>query len=148
MLLAFQLFLTFIKPPFTDTQRFVIASSSQFLRVAVPTPLRRVFDYLPVVGADAPVAGTRIRVPFGRRQVIDSAGDRRQQQLAGKQLKTALEYLDSEPLFSAELFKTLLWASDYYQHPIGDTLATALPKLIRSGSDRAAGEDPIPGTAP
>ena len=76
---------------FTDTQRFVIASSSQFLRVAVPTPLRRVFDYLPVVGADAPVAGTRIRVPFGRRQVIgillevaDSSS------WPEKQLKTAL----------------------------------------------------------
>ena len=101
----------------------------------MPTPLRRVFDYLPVVGADAPVAGTRIRVPFGRRQVIgilleiaDSSS------WPEKQLKTALEYLDSEPLFSAELFKTLLWASDYYQHPVGETLATALPKLIRSGS--------------
>ena len=74
-------------------------------------------------------------MPFGRRQVIgilleiaDSSS------WPEKQLKTALEYLDSEPLFSAELFKTLLWASDYYQHPIGDTLATALPKLIRSGS--------------
>ena len=51
-------------------QRFHIASSPQILKVAVPTTLRRVFDYLPVVGTLVPVAGTRIRVPFGQRQVI------------------------------------------------------------------------------
>ena len=136
MLLAFQ----FNAGPsssdlYTAYQRFVIASSSLFLKVAVPTPLRRVFDYLSVVGTKAPVAGTRIRVPFGKRQVIgilleitDSST------LPAKQLKPAIEYLDSEPLFSAELFKALLWASDYYQHPVGDTFATALPKLIRTGS--------------
>lgn len=136
MLLAFQLVSGSVSNHlFTDTQRFVIASSSQFLRVAVPTPLRRVFDYLPVVGVAAPVAGTRIRVPFGRRQVIGILlGFAESSSWPEKQLKPALEYLDSEPLFSAELFQALLWASDYYQHPVGDTFATALPKLIRTGS--------------
>ena len=42
------------------------------LAVAVPSPLKRVFDYLP--GPDTPevgwVAGVRVRVPFGRRSVI------------------------------------------------------------------------------
>ncbi len=136
MLLAFQ----FNCGPFpsnlhTKYQRFPIASSSQILKVAVPTPLRRVFDYLPVVGTQAPVAGTRIRVPFGQRQVIGILLEITDgSTLPEKQLKLALEYLDSEPLFSAELFQALLWASDYYQHPVGDTFATALPKLIRTGS--------------
>ena len=44
------------------------------LRLAIPSPLRRHFDYLPPVGvADAAIQalepGTRLRVPFGRREV-------------------------------------------------------------------------------
>ena len=45
------------------------------LRVAVPSPLHRLFDYLPP--ADLPAEsvaglapGSRLRVPFGRRDVI------------------------------------------------------------------------------
>ena len=83
----------------------------------------------------APVAGTRIRVPFGQRQVIGILLEITDNStLPAKQLKPALEYLESEPLFSSELFQALLWASHYYQHPVGDTFATALPKLIRTGS--------------
>ncbi len=38
-----------------------------FLRIAVPTPLRRVFDYLPgELDADDLAPGMRLRVPFGR----------------------------------------------------------------------------------
>ena len=119
MLLAFQ----FDAGPFssnlyTEYQRFVIASSSQFLKVAVPTPLRRVFDYLAVVGTQAPAAGTRIRVPFGQRQVIGILLEITDgSTLPAKQLKPALEYLDSEPLFSAELFQALLWACLLYTSP-------------------------------
>ena len=41
-----------------------------FYRVAVPSPLRRAFDYLPPkVGALAAQPGTRIRIPFGARKV-------------------------------------------------------------------------------
>ena len=101
----------------------------------MPTPLRRSFDYLPVVGAQTPVVGSRVKVPFGRRQVIGILVEITDtSKLSTGQLKPALECLDTEPLFSAELFNALLWASDYYKHPIGDTFATALPKLIRTGS--------------
>jgi len=48
--------------------------SRVILRIALDTPLRRVFDYLPPAGAagtDSPPApGVRVRVPFGRRQVV------------------------------------------------------------------------------
>ena len=121
--------------PYPKHQRYVIASSPKFLKIAVPTPLRRSFDYLPVIGVQEPAAGSRIRVPFGRRQVIGILIEITEiSTLPSEQLKPALECLDTEPLFSAELFSALLWASDYYQHPIGDTFATALPKLIRTGS--------------
>ena len=38
------------------------------LRIALDTPLRRLFDYLPPA---APVAaGQRVRVPFGRQRLV------------------------------------------------------------------------------
>ena len=42
------------------------------LRIALDTPLRRVFDYLPpAIESDSTLCpGVRVRVPFGRRQVI------------------------------------------------------------------------------
>jgi primosomal protein N' (replication factor Y) len=46
------------------------------LQIALNTPLRRVFDYRPpagfsAAGSDAaPRLGVRVRVPFGRQQLI------------------------------------------------------------------------------
>jgi len=39
------------------------------LQVAVPSPLRRVFDYLPLAEKQA-LPGTRVKVSFGRQQLI------------------------------------------------------------------------------
>jgi len=49
---------------------------------------------------------------------------------AGK-LKSALQILDAEPVFAGDLLQLLSWAADYYHHPIGETLATALPVRLR-----------------
>jgi len=43
--------------------------SSPFVQVAVPTPLHQLFDYR-WKGSLAPVAGMRVKIPFGRRSVI------------------------------------------------------------------------------
>ena len=42
------------------------------LRVALPVPLPRLFDYLPPAGmaADAIAVGQRLRVPFGTRTLV------------------------------------------------------------------------------
>jgi len=43
----------------------------QIFRVALDTPLRRLFDYLPPVPATpSPSLGVRVRVPFGRQRRI------------------------------------------------------------------------------
>ena len=39
------------------------------LRVALDTPLRRLFDYLPPERI-VPPPGTRVRVPFGRQRLV------------------------------------------------------------------------------
>ena len=79
--------------------------------------------------------GTRVRVPFGRREVIAVViQSTAESVLADKQLKPALEYLETEPVLPDTLFRALIWASEYYQHPVGDVFATAIPKLLRSGA--------------
>ncbi len=107
------------------------------LQVAVPSPLRRVFDYLPLPeqeGAARPEIGIRVRVSFGRQKLIGIViAVTNSSTLEKKQLKPILAALDTEPLFSDALFKILLWAANYYQHPIGEVFAAALPTKLRSG---------------
>jgi primosomal protein N' (replication factor Y) len=109
---------------------------SLILQVALDTPLRREFDYLPPSGerGEAPKLGVRVRVPFGRRQLIGVlVGVARESSLAAAKLKPVLEILDEAPVFDAVTFELLRWASDYYHHPLGEVVAAALPVALRSG---------------
>ncbi|MGH8295554.1 MAG: primosomal protein N' [Steroidobacteraceae bacterium] len=110
--------------------------STPVVRVALPTPLRRLFDYRAgAAGGHAIQPGVRVRVPFGRRCLIGVA----MQMAAGSQLpeerlKPVLEPLDPQPVFDAAMLGLLCWAADYYHHPIGEVLAAALPKALRLGA--------------
>lgn len=115
-----------------------MVNSSKFYQVAVPSPLRRTFDYLPPQdigeGTGALAPGTRVRVPFGRRQVVGlvvAASD--QSEFPINKLKPIAEVLDDASLIPAELFELFQWAAAYYQHPIGDALLGMLPTLLRKG---------------
>lgn len=109
------------------------------LRLAIPTPLRSLFDYLPPAQlAPAEIAalqpGCRLRVNFGRRQLqgylVEVAVD---SELPAGALKEALEVLDTEALPSSPLLQLCLWAADYYQHPPGEVLELAFPPGLRNG---------------
>jgi len=43
---------------------------TRYLAIAVPCTLRRVLHYLPITGFALPVPGIRVRVPFGRQELI------------------------------------------------------------------------------
>ena len=107
------------------------------LQVAVPSPLRRVFDYLPLPQKHAlpePRVGIRVKVSFGRQQLIGIVvAVVNSSTLEKKKLKPILSSLDSEPLLSNAVFKVLLWAANYYQHPVGEVFAAALPAKLRNG---------------
>ena len=106
------------------------------LRIAVPSPLYRSFDYLLPTGVEANAlqAGVRVRVPFGRRTVIGVLLDiTTESAVASHKLKPALAVLDSEPVLNSDILSMVQWASDYYHHPIGDALTAALPVLLRRG---------------
>ena len=106
------------------------------LKIAVAAPLHTLFDYLPPVGV-APQQlqpGVRLSVPFGRGRrcgvllkiASESAMER-------SRLKPALALLDQEPLLGAEDLALLVWAAGYYQHPLGEVIASALPVRLRRG---------------
>src|SRR5882757_6252919 len=116
---------------------FVDKRMALILQIALDTPLRREFDYLPPIDAfdKTPKLGVRVRVPFGGRQLIGVlVGIARESSLAPAKLKAALEILDEAPVFDAATFELLRWAADYYHHPLGEVIAAALPVALRSGA--------------
>lgn len=104
------------------------------LRLAVPVPLRRLFDYLPPAGVDPAglLPGQRLWVPFGGRKLVAVLVDIVSESPLA-QLKPALELIDCEPLFDGRSRDFLHWAADYYQAPLGELYAAALPAALRKG---------------
>ena len=101
------------------------------LRVALPVPLDRLFDYASN-GIDAP-PGSRVLVPFGRREEVGVAVEYADESdLPADRLKPATRALDAAPLLDAELMSTLRRAARYYQYPLGEVLHAALPAALRS----------------
>ncbi len=109
------------------------------LRVALDTPLRRLFDYLPPAGPVAP--GQRVRVPFGRQRlvglVMEAAAT---SDVPADRLKPVLEVLDTEAVLDRSAIGLLKWAAEYYHHPIGEVIAAAMPKALREGAGTVAVE--------
>ncbi|NIR61009.1 MAG: primosomal protein N' [Gammaproteobacteria bacterium] len=106
------------------------------LRIAVPAPLRRTFDYLPPPGCpdERLRPGTRVRVPFGRGRRVGILVERAEtSELADSRLRRAEAVLDAEPLVSHELIALARWAGRYYHHPLGEVLAAMLPAPLRRG---------------
>lgn len=107
---------------------------SVILRLAVPVPLRRLFDYLPPEGVDsaAVAPGQRFWVPFGGRKLVAVLVDVVSESPLAE-LKPALEQIDREPLFDRRSRDFLNWAAGYYQAPAGEIYAAALPAALRKG---------------
>jgi primosomal protein N' (replication factor Y) len=100
--------------------------------------LRQTLDYLPPeAGTVAP--GMRVVVPLGRRRAVGIVtGLAAASALPASRLKPVHEVLDATPLWDEDTFGLLLWAADYYHHPLGEVLAAAVPAAIRSGAPCSA----------
>src|SRR5579863_2126796 len=112
------------------------------VRVALDTPLRRLFDYLPPADGLPVRAGVRVRVPFGRQRrigvVIATSGHT---EVPPERLKPVLEVLDAAPILDTAALALLSWAAEYYHHPLGEVAAGALPKALRLGAPSVAHEE-------
>jgi primosomal protein N' (replication factor Y) len=113
--------------------------SEIILEIALPTPMRRRFDYLTPVGwkdaeAEQLSAGILVRVPFGHQELIGVLiRTKLTTDLDKNKLKPALAIIDPQPAFDSALLDLITWAADYYQCSEGEALSTALPVLLRQG---------------
>ncbi|MBV2234118.1 MAG: primosomal protein N' [Sterolibacterium sp.] len=111
------------------------------LRVALDLPLPRLFDYR--VAADVVVGrediGRCVRVPFGRGEktgiIVDVVAHSQQ---PVEKLKLAGAIFRELPPLPAEWLALTEFCSRYYQHPLGEVMALALPPYLRRGKLPAA----------
>jgi len=94
--------------------------------IAVNVPLKQLFSYrIPEPLIETVKIGMRVDIPFGRRSTIGFILRLRRGQAKG--LKDISALPDKEPLLEQVGIKLLRWAADYYCHPIGQVVRTALP---------------------
>ena len=103
--------------------------STSFIDVAVALPVPGVFTYeapetlLPFVET-----GKRALVPFGGRTVTGYIlGWTKKKTKAGLRIKPIFDIPDASPLFPGSMTPFFKWISDYYMHPLGEVIKSALP---------------------
>ncbi|HEX2492642.1 MAG TPA: primosomal protein N' [Steroidobacter sp.] len=105
------------------------------LGVAIDAPLRRLFDYRTPEGAPPIQVGERVWAPFGHRRVVGVVLEQRDYSDAPvAKLRSILSGVDGAPTFDPALLQLLVWAAEYYRHPVGEVIATALPAPLRAGA--------------
>lgn len=106
---------------------------ARFIRVALPVPLWRLYDYQ--LADDLSVTtGCRVLVPFGSRELVgfvleqDCTPD-----YDVSKIKPVKRLLEQECIWPDAMWNLLRWASGYYHHPLGEVLAHAAPVALRKG---------------
>ncbi|MGJ8680363.1 primosomal protein N' [Paraglaciecola sp.] len=107
------------------------------ISVALPIPKRRLFDYL--ADDKIPKIGARVSVSFGPRKLIGVVWEINQtSDWDENKLKKIQDIIDDEPIFDAIQHKLCTWLAQYYKHPIGDVVQSAMPVALRKGESSEA----------
>ena len=101
--------------------------------IAVGLPLRQCFTYKSKVAIKK---GTRVIVPFGTKSIIGIVIKKISNPNSLKGLKEIISIADDYACFDKSIFNTILWASDYYHHPIGEVFFSFIPTLLRKKNDK------------
>jgi len=102
------------------------------LRVALDVPLPQLFDYLAEDATRADI-GYRALVPFGKKHrvgvIVDVAA---KSEVADSRLRAVGKILRDVPPLAPEWLALAQFCSDYYQRPLGEVVAAALPPRLRT----------------
>ena len=112
-------------------------TETQVFKVALPAHLYQAFDYLPPSGvrpSDSHL-GCRAWLPLRNKRILAVIVGYGASELSIDKLQKVERIVDSSNIFGVDLYLLLLWAADYYSHPLGQVLETALPALLRDGAE-------------
>lgn len=114
-------------------------NSPHYVSLALPVPLDRVFEYsISSEQMKQCQVGSRIRVPFGNKQMIGVALTFSEQcSFDASKVKPITAVVDQQAVFSAAYLSLAQWMSGFYIHPLGEVFATMLPTLLRKGENAA-----------
>lgn len=74
--------------------------------------------------------GAVLEVPFGSRQLEGFVlGLQENTDIAANKIKSITQVVQLEPVFDEAMLKFFKWVSEYYCHPLGEVIATAVPKI-------------------
>lgn len=99
----------------------------RYVEVAVALPVPRTFSYRLSSDDEMPAVGKRLLVPFGRRQVVGYMLGTTENREGLSDIKTVGRVLDERPLFPAAMLPFFKWTAEYYLHPLGEVIKSALP---------------------
>ena len=107
----------------------------RFVSVAVPIPLRRIFEYK--LTKDYPIdvhPGMRVEVPFSGRSKIGIVVKVCQaSEYDAKKIKPINRILDQAPIINQSILKLVDWMKNYYHAPPGEVWQTVLPTALTKG---------------
>lgn len=100
-------------------------------RVAVDLSLDRCFDYsVPDALAGTALVGSRVSVPFGRRQATGYVVERLARS-AHQRLKPIAAVLSERPMLPGALLPLARWMAEYYCAPLEASIRSLLPSAVR-----------------
>ena len=101
--------------------------STTHLEIAIALPVWGTFTYqAPPDLLASTVPGRRVLVPFGPRRVTGYVLGPAVES-PSSELKTIIDVLDAESLFTADMIPFFRWIADYYIYPLGEVIKGALP---------------------
>ncbi len=107
-----------------------------YYEVAVTAPIRHTLTYAgPARKSEQVPIGMRVLVPLGRRLVTGYVLEHiSPDPSVPYEIKSIARELDPEPLLPENLIPFCRWVAQYYHHPIGEVLQTALPAGLTTKS--------------
>lgn len=100
-------------------------------RVTLDLKVRKEFDYLiPPELAGQVEAGSRVKVPFGARQILGSVTALVETSPHAR-LRPILKVIGSQSLLTPKVLRLARWIAEYYCAPLEITLKSVLPEAVR-----------------
>ncbi len=117
--------------------------SYTYISVAVNRPLWQSFTYKIKTSKTSHLIGSRVFINFAGSKTIGLISDVLKTPPNNFSKIKECSLLDEDGLISSDVFNMILLGAKYYHYPLGQSLATAIPKILRDG--KKCSYEEIPG---